>query len=354
MTAPSTVRGWVRIARRGSSSPSPQPSPPRRGRPPCPVAIDAIEHVDELLEESGGRLSVAALRRAVAMPRARIAALVRTWRRQHAPHVARLKWTRPGSVWAMDWTETDSPVVAPSGVPSGAVDVSCRWTLLVRDLAGSMQLAAIPAAHATAAVAAETLRALVAAHGAPLVLKTDNGSNVAEAEVREALAAMGIAHLRSPPGTPRYNGSVEAGIGSLKARLRAIASARGRPAAPTADDLEEARLEANELSRPWGERGPTPGERWKTRRHAAAAEREALAAAIASASREETLKLWRRRAEGGNAEISVCAAEADAILNSLDATDRATVARRAIRRALEAHGYLISRRTAISSTHLHD
>jgi len=66
------------------------------------------------------------------------------------------------------------------------------------------------------------------------------------------------------------------------------------------------------------------------------------------------MKLRRRRKGGGNAEISVCAAEADAILNSLDATDRATVARRAIRRALEAHGYPISRRTAISSTHLHD
>jgi hypothetical protein len=94
----------------------------------------------------------------------------------------------------MDWTETDVPVA----VPSGAVDVSCRWTLLVRDLAGSMTLAAIPAAHAMAAAAAETLHALVASHGARAVLKTDNGSNVAEAEVREALAARRIAHLRSP------------------------------------------------------------------------------------------------------------------------------------------------------------
>ena len=66
------------------------------------------------------------------------------------------------------------------------------------------------------------------------------------------------------------------------------------------------------------------------------------------------MKLRRRRKGGGNAEISVCAAEAHAILNSLDATDRATVAPHAIRRALEAHGYPISRRTAISSTHLHD
>ena len=341
MLATSTLRGWMRRARRTRAA-----SVPRRGRPPRPVPPEETDAIDELLGECRGRIGVAALLRCADAPRARLEAHVRAWRRRHSRHVGRLEWTAPGTVWAMDWTETDAPV--------DAVGVACRWTLLVRDLAGSMQLAAVPAAHATARVAAETLGALFASYGAPLVLKTDNGGNVAEAEVRALLAARGVAHLRSPPRTPRYNGAVEAGIGSLKARLRAIASSRGRPCAPTCDDLEEARLEANALARPWGTDGPTPNERWETRRPAAAAEREALANAIATASREEAAKLAQRRKGARTVGISLCADGGEGILMSLGETDRATVARRATRRALEALGYLISRRIAISSTHLND
>ena len=70
----------------------------------------------------------------------------------------------------------------------------------------------------TAPPCAAALLSLFALHGAPLVLKTANGSPFGDSAARRYLHGCGVIPLFSPPHTPRYNGSVEAGIGSLKTR----------------------------------------------------------------------------------------------------------------------------------------
>jgi hypothetical protein len=317
------------------------------GRPRRVVTAEELESIDELLDECRGRVGVAALGGICSAPRARLEERVREWRRCRAGHARWLEWTTPGAVWAMDWTEIDAPLWCGR---DGTEDV--RLVLVVRDLASSMQLLALPAARATAAVAAGALGTLFARHGAPLTLKTDNGSNVAEGEVPPLLCAWGVAHLRSPPRMPRYNGSVEAGIGSMKARLCAAAAARGRAGEPTLDDLEEARLEANAWSRPRGRNGPTPDEAWQARRGISDAERDRMRTAYDEALGIELERFHaRRKNPHRESEAAVVAAEGG-IFRSLDANQRANVARRAIRRALETLGHLVTRQTATSSSHL--
>ena len=61
-------------------------------------------------------------------------------------------------------------------------------------------------------------------HGPPLVVKSDNGSVFGAPAMETLLHDFGVLHLFSPPGTPSYNGAIEAGIGSLKARSEAHAA----------------------------------------------------------------------------------------------------------------------------------
>src|SRR5262249_49055184 len=61
-----------------------------------------------------------------------------------------------------------------------------------------------------------------------------------------------VGQLFSPPAWPQYNGSCEAGIGSIRTRTHHQSARRGFPGQWTCDDMEAARLQANELARPWG------------------------------------------------------------------------------------------------------
>mgnify|MGYP001144907076 CR=1 FL=1 len=74
-----------------------------------------------------------------------------------------------------------------------------------------------------------------------------------------------IWQLFSPPRTPSYNGSAEAGIGSMRTRTHHQAARHGHAGEWTCNDVEAARLEANETARPWGHHGPTPDEVWQGR-----------------------------------------------------------------------------------------
>lgn len=339
--APTTLRGWIRTAGQCARR-------TLRGRPPRQINPETFEEVDEVLAETRGRIGLRALRKHFAgVPRAALEMHVRAWRTRHARHRERLCWTTPGTVWAADWTELDVPVTVRGE--------RCRWVLVVRDLAGATQLLALPAVSARACVAAEAIEALFHVHGAPLVLKTDNGSNVARGEVEALLREHAVTHLRSPAATPRYNGAVEAGIGSLKARLRAIAASNGRADQPTCDDLEQARLEANDEARARsgacepetnGIQGLSPDEHRNAHAPVTALQRRLFNDAVERATREHASKLAAARWTAGAAPAST-----DDQFESLGASDRAIVARRAIRQALETLGYLTSRRTAISSTH---
>jgi transposase InsO family protein len=176
------------------------------------------------------------------------------WRRGDVRYIYALRWTSPGSVWAMDFTH-----------PPGPVDGVFPRVLVVRDLASGKQLEALPVPGESAQSAVDVLRALIRRRGAPLVVKADNGSAFQAGATRRLLEAHGILPLYSPPGTPSYNGAVESGIGSLKTHADHAAARHDRPGEWTCDDVEESRLRGNELGRPHGRHGPTPDEAWAGR-----------------------------------------------------------------------------------------
>ena len=112
-----------------------------------------------------------------------------------------LRWWKPGTVWAMDFTEF--PCVLEGGMKYGLAirDLSsrCSQELLVTDVADSKTVI-------------DLLSLLFALHGAPLAIKSDNGSAFASRDVVEFLKGAGVLLLLSPPHTPKYNGAVESGF----------------------------------------------------------------------------------------------------------------------------------------------
>jgi transposase InsO family protein len=287
-----------------------------RGRPAHRADRALRMRVLALLELLGPRVGVRPLQALCpGLARREVADLLRryrrAWRRRRDLRARRLHWARAGTVWAIDFSEPPQPVEG------------CYAQLLaVRDQASGYQLAWLPTADESADTAAAALAALFREHGAPLVLKSDNGSAFISGAAEALLAAWGVVPLFSPPRTPRYNGACEAGIGSMKARTHHEAAARGRPGEWTCDDAEAARRQANETARPHGLRGPTPEEAWHARAPLPPEERAAF---VALAAR---LEAEARREQGYPAE------------GNLSRTAQAAVRRVAVRRALEALGLL--------------
>jgi transposase InsO family protein len=264
-----TLREWERTAAPASLALA------LRGRPVLRAERAARMEVLELLESVGPGVGVAVLRgQFPELPRAELADLLtryrRVWQRRHGQVLHVLHWQRPGAVWAMDYAEPPLPL-----------EEGYTALLAVRDLASGQQLLWLPVAEATATTTAAALLWLFTLHGAPLVLKMDNGSPFVAAATRELLAQWQVVPLYSPPRRPQYNGAIEAGIGALKARTHYQAARGGHPGQWTLADTEGAREEANTLGRPWGARGPTPAERWEGRQRVSAAERGAFAATVA-------------------------------------------------------------------------
>jgi len=317
------LAGWLRVSGRTLRRWCRGEVPGRpRGRPVLRSPRDAREAVIGALDEYGPGVGVPTLRACFpAVSRAELADLLaryrRAWRARNRVPLRVLAWPVAGSVWAVDFTG-----------PGPAVDGRDRYLLAVRDLASGRQLLWRPVAAATAEAARDALAGLFAEHGPPLVLKCDNGPPFTAGVAGQLLAACGVVALYSPPGWPRYNGAVEAGIGSLKGRTEARAVRAGRPGVWTADDVAGACAEANALARPRGPSGPSPDDLWSSRRPITAGERAAFRAAVEQAGRAEM------------AGVGACG-EGGAMVRS----DRA-VARRAIRLALERCGYLhYTRRT---------
>ncbi len=235
----------------------------------------------------------------------------RVWKRRRRLLLRILHRTRPGAVWAIDFSEPPLPV-----------EGRYERLLAVRDLASGFQLLWLPVADESARTAHDALELLFRQQGAPLVLKSDNGSAFVAAQFRALVAAWQVCPLFSPPRTPSYNGSCEAGVGWMKTRTHHQAARAGRPGEWSCDDVEAARLEANETARPWGHRGPTPEEAWRERAPIVAEERAAFRKAV-------------RRLECGARQQQDCPPDI-----ALDPVVQAAVDRVAIRRALAAHGLL--------------
>lgn len=188
-----------------------------------------------------------------------------------------LLWTRPGIVWAMDHTELDTPI-----------DGEFRFLLVVRDLASGRALTALPTRSTDQGPVVAELERLFQLYGAPLVLKSDNGSGLVGGDVQALQERNGVTPLRSPPGTPSFNGAVEAGMGSLKGLIAEIAAQHGRISARTSDDVHAALLVQRSCGGPRSA-SSSPEDAWRTRTPIAASERDAFLAAL-RAARESLLR----------------------------------------------------------------
>jgi putative transposase len=230
-----------------------------------------------------------------------------------------LRWTRPGTVWAMDFSEAPAPI-----------DGVYRYVLLVRDLASGRQLLGLPCHGESAAVAVMALRFLFRVCGTPLVLKMDNGSAFIAAEIEALLREHGVFALYSPPGTPSYNGSIEAGIGSMEVRAFYESARHGRPGEWTCDDVVAACRQANDTAHPWGLVGPTPERAWRRRTAITEIETRAFRAA------------YDRHKE------RACSERDTTITNHGSHWLRASIDRVALSHALIERGYLLIRSRRIT------
>jgi hypothetical protein len=313
-----TLRSWERRWRQTQLRPAP------RGRPAERTDRETRESAMALFQLMGPAVGLAVLQEFFpAVARRELQDLQHRYRDSHLKKgralVHALRWQKAGRVWAMDHTQPPAPVDGIYG-----------QIFAVRDLGSGMQLMALPMAEATARETTAALRALFREHGMPLVIKSDNGSAVAAGEVDALLDSHGVTHLLSPPLLPSYNGSCEAGIGSLKTRAHHEAARNDRPGEWTCDDVEGARQMANETARPWGFHGPTPGQGWKMR------------SPVSCAERREFLREVCRRREEARKELGYLPGI------ELDCRARAVVDRRAIPRTLVSHGILRFRRRRIT------
>lgn len=261
-----TLASWMATWRTAPAQP--------RGRPPGRLTAEQRNQLFALLELLGPATGLPTLVGLLpGVPRGEIEAWVWRYRRGCWKGDSRilnvLEWDHRGAVWAMDHTN-----------PPKLIDDRFPVILCVRDLASGLQLAAHPVPDAGADHVIALLTALFAEHGAPLVLKSDNGSGFIEQRVETLLRQHGVHPLFSPPRTPRYNGACEAGIGSMKTRAVHIAATHGRPADWTCDDVEGARLLANETARPAGPRGGSPDQMWNNRAPLDASDRGTFATTV--------------------------------------------------------------------------
>jgi transposase InsO family protein len=157
------------------------------------------------------------------------------------------------------------------------------------------------------------------------VLKSDNGSAFKSEAFRDILAEHEIVWLPSPARMPWYNGGCEAGNGSMRIRTDHFAKRTGSWTGPC---LDAARRQANELTRPQGHLGPTPGQLW-SRRAAISPEQRATFRSTVGQCRAEIIT------ERGNS------------FDPQNTNHRKQVHRQAVRRALLDCGLLTITRRSI-------
>jgi putative transposase len=280
-----------------------------RGRPVARSPVAVRQEVLAAIREVGPRIGVPALREHFPLlKRAELVDLLvrsrRVYRQRQRQALRVLHWRRPGSVWAIDFSE------APCDIEG-----EYRYLLAVRDLASKYTLMWRPVVEMTAEVTVAALRELFEAEGAPVLLKADNGPAFHAEATTGFLAAIQVQMLFSPAYTPRYNGAIEAGIGSLKTRTHRRAALDGRTAW-TCDDVEAARLEANTLAHPFGESSPTPDELWRQRHRVPDEERrrfdETLTAKVAELECEQASAM-----EGENSSTTKAKRQREAISRAL-------------------------------------
>lgn len=131
--------------------------------------------------------------------------------------MCRLRWLVSGAVWAIDGTWLDWRVGRRG-----------RRALVVVELHSSKLLTLKSVRSECIQEVLACLQDLVQQHGAPLVLKLDNGSAFISAALAQWCAMRGITLLHSPVRRPSYNGTCE--VSGRWAKHRAYLAARVRGA----------------------------------------------------------------------------------------------------------------------------
>jgi transposase InsO family protein len=307
----STLSAWERRFR--SADPSEKPL----GRPAGRASDLERLQVNEAIGIYGTTVGVETLKEIFPeVPRGELADLLLKYRIEfrlgNRLIVHTMRWTVGGRTWTMDLA-----------FPPVAIDGRYRVILCVRDLATGCALLWLPLETKKGKTVALALEYLFRLYGAPLVLKSDNEGVFLVPEVRQLLETWGVIHLLSPRYCPRYNGSCEAGIGTLKTYTYHEAARHDRPAEWTCDDVEAGRLRANMCARPLGRGGPSAERHWMRR---SAITNEERAGLLECLEKERGERQWEE----------------------LEGEARADAERKAIAAALVACGYLLIRRRVIS------
>ena len=257
-----TVKRWCLLAAQRKLKAA------KRGRPPIILDDHARGAVLWLLADVGPGIHLTDLERAFpTTPREALERLLEAFRQDVRCCcrwlISCLDWRRAGAVYAMDLKE-----------PSTPVDGCYPYVLVVRDLGSGKILMSLPLPSKEPRYVVDGLRLLFLRCGAPLVFKSDNGSEFKNREVAHYLAERGVIQLLSPAYYPQYNGACEAGVGQLSVRAHYLSARDNRIGQWTSDDLEAARGNVNAFGRPKGRGGPCPNVVWDQARPIQDAERD--------------------------------------------------------------------------------
>lgn len=241
-----------------------------RGRPCRCAAPEVREDVVAFLDDRGPATGLPTLQyHYPQVARAELIELLTAyrgdWRLAHIREQAELHWLRPGSVWAMDFSH-----------PLVSIDGYLPAIFTVRDLGSQQQLLWLPVEDETTDTVIDCLHELFDEHGAPLVVKCDNGPAFVAQAMKQFLCDCSVVTLYSPPYAPWYNGAIERANRSLKELTGHVAEQAGHAGYWTSQDLHEARLRLNRSRRPWGAEGPTPEQKWDSRDSLTMSERDVL------------------------------------------------------------------------------
>jgi transposase InsO family protein len=174
------------------------------------------------------------LRRAIpGLPKNSTAAFLRRLKRvrdrRRRRRLSTVHWQFPGAVWAIDGTCFDLPVGDRGRRALVVVEMHSRKTLCLQSVPGER-----------AASVVGCLQQLIDWHGAPLVLKADNGSAFVSDRVAAFCHEHGITLMHSPVRRPSWNGTCEVSGKWAKRRAEAAARHRGSPEHLLQADLDRA------------------------------------------------------------------------------------------------------------------
>ena len=198
-----TVFRW-RARSKAGQAPVQKAGPKKRQPMNIVVLNSKIRQLDHGRQRTAGTTALYA-QLADTVSRRRFQQLVAQERQNRIDNMTRIQWLVPGAAWSIDTTEygSDKIKITP-----------------LRDLASKYQLPTpLVQPREEGVNIALYLDRMFKKEGAPMFLKRDLGSPLNCQAVDEVLERHAVLPLNSPPGYPRYNGSMERSMRDLHAAL---------------------------------------------------------------------------------------------------------------------------------------